>query len=362
MSGLELVVAAHNAPPVDGGIERLVDGICRHVAPGRALLVRPPHPGTDALPYRVLAAELVGERPPRWSPSRRALLHAPPSSATLVAEWWPEAFALATIPRRRRAGTRAVVIHGTEVVRSLGSPRLTRRLKAALDRMDVVVADSEYTAELAARIGVKTTMIHPGVDLDSPFEEPTAVARELDLVDRPVVLTVARLVLRKGHGAFLPHWDGVLASMPDAVWVIAGDGPERAALEAAAPPSVRVLGRVDDARIAALYRLATVHLMPGIESDGDVEGFGMAAVEAAAAGTPTLATHVGGVAEAIGAGGVVVPAADHAALAAALREVLLDTRRRSELSSAARARAAELSWPNYALRLRLALRLPAVAS
>jgi len=357
MTDLDLLVLAHNAPPVDGGIERLVDGICRHVAPGRTALARPPHEGADALPYPVHPTVLVGARPPRWWATRKALTTLPPSTVTVCAEWWPEARALASLPRRRRAGTRVAVVHGTEVVRSLADRRLRRSLTRSLHGMDVVIADSEYTAALARGLGVTPIVVLPGVDLEVPVEDPATVARELDLEGRRIVLTVARLVPRKGHRLLLPHWPQVVAAAPDAVWVIAGDGPERAHLESVAGASVRLLGRVEERRLRSLYRLADVHVMPGIEVDGDVEGFGMAAVEAAAGGAPTVATGIGGVGEAIGDGGIVVAPGDHAALAAALVEVLTDDDLRARLRARARARAEDLAWPHYGARFRRAVGL-----
>ncbi|MCO8126378.1 glycosyltransferase family 4 protein [Acidimicrobiia bacterium EGI L10123] len=358
MTGLDLLVAAHNAPPATGGIERWVDDLCRHLAPGRAALLRPPTADHDSPAdgaYHVLTAPLVGTCPPRWRPARRALLDAPASAVTLCAEWWPHARALAGA---ERPGVRAVLVHGTEVLRSLHHPRAQRSLVRALGGMDVVVANSTYTADLCARLDVEAVVLPPGIDLDRPHGDPVELAARLDLDGRPVVASISRLVPRKGHRELLDRWRRVLDAVPDAIWVVAGDGPERAALEALAPPSVRVLGAVDDPTVGALLRLADVHVMPGIAVDGHVEGFGLVAVEAAACGTPTVATDVGGVGDAVGAGGIVV--ADHDALVDAVTELLRDGVHRRELGERARTQAAALAWPELATRYREALHLEGV--
>src|SRR5205085_360338 len=72
-------------------------------------------------------------------------------------------------------------------------------------------------------------------------------------------------------------------------WSRAGDGPERRRLAALAGPDVQLLGRVEDGELRALYRGARLFLQPGVED------FGIAVVEALAAGTPVVAVGRGGV-------------------------------------------------------------------
>lgn len=357
MTELDLLVVAHNAPPTVGGIERWVDGLCRHVAPGRTMLLRPPmeHAGSGDGVCTVRTARLVGSVPPRWRPARRALDAAPPSAVTLCAEWWPHARALAA---SGRSGRRAALVHGTEVLRSIDRPRARRSMLHALRAIDVVVANSTYTADLCAAVGVDAVVLPPGIDIDPRSADVDALAAELGIAERPVVASVSRLVPRKGHRALLDRWDRVLRAVPDAIWVIAGDGPERAALEATAPRSVRLLGPVDDATVTALLRLADVHVLPGIALDGHVEGFGIVAAEAGAQGTPTVATAVGGVGEAVGAGGVVVD--DHDQLVDALVSLLHDSERRTTLGQRARQQAEATSWQRLVPRYRQALQLEVV--
>lgn len=360
MSGPRVVMLAPNFPPADGGVERLAAGLAAHLWPATTVVVAPPAPGGEAwdatAPFRVLRRPLTRRLPPRWLPARAAARAEGKADVVVALEWWPAARAL---PRRTNNGPlRVTFVYGTDVTgATAGGAR--RSLRAAMAATDRVVAISAYTAAaLADALGGTTPpvdIVHPGVELDPPGADPAAVRAHLGLGRRPVVLTTARLVERKGHADFLAAWPAVLARHPDAVWLVAGDGPCRERLAAAAPASVRLLGRVDDVTLHGLYRAADVHVLPGRPHAHHVEGFGMAAVEAGAAGTPTVATALGGTPEAVGAGGVVVPVGDGEALAAAVADLLGDDTGRAALGAAARARAEELSWDRVAARVRAVL-------
>ena len=357
-----LLICAHNFPPLRGGVERFGDALARYVAPRDTTVVAATHPGAAAhdgtAPYEVIRREMVGRRPPRWLPARKAIDAAITETrprALLALEWWPHARSLRLI--RNRGETRGVLVHGTEIGRSLAQASTRRALTAALRGCDVVIANSEFTASLVRPVA-EAVVIHPGVELPSARSE-SDIVRRLGLRDRLIVLTVARLVPRKGQLRFTPHWERVSGVVPDSTWVIVGDGPDRQALEAATAGarSVVVTGELPDGDIQALYEAAALHLLPGAEVDGHFEGFGMVVVEAGAHGTPTLATDVGGTKEAVEQGGVIVAPDNDDLLADALVELLNDGARRLALGNLARAHAESLAWPLVAARVREALRL-----
>jgi glycosyltransferase involved in cell wall biosynthesis len=149
--------------------------------------------------------------------------------------------------------------------------------------------------------------------------------------DRPVVLTVARLEAQKG----LHDLIDAARQVPHALFVVAGDGPERSRLEAQARSEgvgdrVRFLGHRDD--IPELLACADVFVMPSL-----YEGLPLAVMEAMAAGTPVIATAIGGTDELIvdGETGVLVPPANPSALAAAIRMLLDDPEHAKALACAA---------------------------
>jgi glycosyltransferase involved in cell wall biosynthesis len=164
-----------------------------------------------------------------------------------------------------------------------------------------------------------------------PAAEPEAAAD---------VLFVNRLVASKGVHVLLR----ALARLDDVSVAIAGDGPERARLEALAAKlgvDARFLGWVDAGRRASLLRGCRVFAFPSLWQ----EPFGIAGVEALAAGIPVVASAVGGVPSWLddGRGGLLVPAGDATALGSALRRVLEEPELANSLAVAGPAAAARFS-------------------
>jgi glycosyltransferase involved in cell wall biosynthesis len=166
----------------------------------------------------------------------------------------------------------------------------------------------------------------------SPIDPPRT--RSIDQTDRPVVLTVARLDEQKGHRYLLE----AAAQVPEAQFVLAGDGPLRASLEAQAQSlglegRVRFLGYRTD--IPDLLASCDVFVLPSL-----YEGLPLSILEAMSAGKPVIATQIGGTDEAVIADetGLLVPPAAPAALAAAIRSVLVDRPWAQRLGQAGRAR------------------------
>lgn len=159
--------------------------------------------------------------------------------------------------------------------------------------------------------------------------------------DAPVkqtVLFLANLEVRKGIHVLLDAFEVLAARLPQARLRIAGDGPERAAVErrlhvSASADRVELLGRVDRERALALMQSCDVYCLPSY-----AEPFGITAVEAMACGRPVVATAAGGLQHLVpDAGGRRVPAGDPAALAGALEELLGDPRLRQAMGAHNRA-------------------------
>lgn len=192
-------------------------------------------------------------------------------------------------------------------------------IPAALRRLDMTMPISAATmSAMRERTGASppARVIPLGVNAMPP-ETPAAAARLRGLLavanDRPVLLTVGRLVPRKGVAWFVSN---VLPSLPaHVIYAVVGQGPERAAiLRTAAVAGVadrlRLLGRVDAELLAAAYARADVFVMPNVPINRDMEGFGLVALEAAASGVPVVAAELEGITDALQDGGnaVLVPA------------------------------------------------------
>jgi phosphatidylinositol alpha-1,6-mannosyltransferase len=231
---------------------------------------------------------------------------------------------------------------------------------------DAVVANSDFTRNHLVRIGIPPERIHmltPGVDCDrfSPRPRNPELVRQLGIEGKRVVLTVSRLVPRKGHRAVLQAMARLTGGLHDCVYLIAGEGPEeeslrRMAAELGIQENVIFLGRVSSERLPDIFNLCDVFVMPNYEAaGGDIEGFGMVFLEANAAGKPVIGGRSGGSVDAVvdGETGVLVDGTNIDELAGALERLLQDGNLRARLGSAGLARAREhFSWAARAQHLR----------
>ncbi len=222
---------------------------------------------------------------------------------------------------------------------------LSRRAYSAAERLLAPLATRvlcvcEAERALAERIGPasRTRVVHNGIDGlgPGPGYPPAERARR----DGPVIGAISLLRPGKGMETLIDAMAEVVGSRPDATLILAGDGPDRAALERRIAErglggSVRMVGALDSA--APLLRSIDVFAHPSW-----AESFPYAILQAMSLGLPIVATDVGGVAEAIadGESGLLVPPRDPAPLAAALLSALLDPERAAALGEAARARVA----------------------
>ena len=270
-----------------------------------------------------------------------------------------------------------VVLHGAEVTvpgRIVGSRAALVRVLAG---SRLVLSAGTYPAAEARRaapaLDLPLVEIPPGVDARAvtplTAAERRAARARLELPARgPLVVSVSRLVPRKGMDVLIEAAGRLAGSYPDLVVAIAGDGrelPRLRALAAASPVSVRVLGRVSDEDRAAFLGAADVFAMAcrnrwlGLEQ----EGFGIVFLEAAAAGVPQIAGDSGGASEAVhdGVTGLVVHEPEQpGAVAEALRSLLADPTRRRRMGKAARSRVLQ-AFDNDVLASRLAGTLAEVA-
>jgi len=210
-----------------------------------------------------------------------------------------------------------------------------RLLAAGIDRYIAVSADiaARLVRELH-RPAAKLEVIHNGVAAGNVSRPDAALRCALGGGER-IVLAAGRLTPQKGFDALVR----AVPLVPGARFAVAGDGPERAHLEAAAEAlgvgdRIRFLGRRDD--VPRLLAAADVFAAPSLW-----EGTSLAIVEAMLAAKPVVATAIAGTTEQIvdGESGLLVPPDDHEALAAALRSVVGDAASARRLGAAARDRA-----------------------
>ncbi len=210
---------------------------------------------------------------------------------------------------------------------------------AGLSAADAVVCVSRFSRAQACLRGVDERVlrvVENGIDPArfSPGPRDVELAARLGIrQDDEVVLTVSRLAPRKGHRTMLRAIAKLARTRPRLRYVFTGaDERMRRELEVLAgelgiASRIVATGFIADEHLPALYRLADVFALLAESPTGDdVEGFGVALLEAAATGLPTLATRSGGVPEAVAAGvtGLLVEPNDPEAAAIAIERLLGD--------------------------------------
>jgi len=188
-------------------------------------------------------------------------------------------------------------------------------------------------------------LLNPGVDTAwfAPAERDSAVRKALGWGDRPVVLTVARLQLRKGHDQMIRALHTIHQAVPDVLYAIVGDGEERSrlgelvALEGL-ENQVHFLGEIDDEWLVRCYQQCDLFVLPNRQVGKDIEGFGLVLLEAQACGKPVVAGASGGTVETmnIPETGLVVPCETPDELSRVIAELLLDPEQRARMGRAAR--------------------------
>jgi len=265
-----------------------------------------------------------------------------------------------------------VVLHGAEVTVPGRLPGTKQALAHVLRNARHVISAGEYAAREAVRAAgrdLPVTVVPPGVDTDRfrPLDdtERSAARAHFGLpLDAELVVSISRLVPRKGFDVAIRAVAELHRSRPGITLAIAGRGRDegrlrRLAAELGAP--VTFLGRVSHDDLPRLYGCADVYTMACRTRWGGLEqeGFGIVFVEAAACGIPQVAGRSGGAAEAVldGETGLIVERPDDwRQVAAAVEALLDDPSRRAAMGVASRQRAIdEFSYDRLALRLGRAL-------
>ena len=247
--------------------------------------------------------------------------------------------------------------HGTEFVTpSRWRQRVNRW---AFGRADAVVCVSGYTADRLVAAGIRPqrlVVVPNGADHERFAPDPAEGARFRQahgLDGLPLILTVGNVTERKGQDVVVRALALGRGELRRAHYVIGGLPTRAAEIERLAEDlgvadRVHLLGRLPAEDLAAAYDAADVFAMTSRQvAAGDVEGYGIAVVEAALCGAPAVVTRDSGLAEAVldGSTGLVVPQDDAAATAEALEALLDDDAMRAAMGARARERAAgELTW------------------
>ncbi len=280
---------------------------------------------------------------------------------------WPSAVSALLV--RRVTGLRHIFVaaHGRELLLDpLPSPvssvyrGLRRRILVGADHLFPV---SRYTGSLLEASGVpaeRITVVSNGTDTTQFAPADATIARrDLGTESRRVILTVSRLVPRKGIDTVLRALPRVAEEFPETIYLIGGTGTDRERLERLAADLgistfVRFLGRLSDEELPLYYNACDLFVMPSRSDAPNVEGFGIVFLEANACGKPVIGADTGGIPDAIrdGETGLLVPPDDPRALFNAILRIFRDPVFARRLGEQGRDRVVrEATWDHVAGRI-----------
>jgi phosphatidylinositol alpha-1,6-mannosyltransferase len=277
---------------------------------------------------------------------------------------WPF-FIPVALSRRQTQARLLMTVHGTEI-NETQTPlkRLAIRGAGVFGSRTEITANSRYTRELfRGRFAVDEKRIRTvrlGVsDFWFAQRNGRAATRAAFGIapDRVVIVTVARITRRKGHSVTLAALSTLPKELRERIlWLVIGPDGEKdyvrqlKHLVASVDCDIRFLGVLPDKEIRDIYGAADFFCLTGVpDTSGRVEGFGLVYLEAAAGGLPSVATAIGGVADAVldeETGFLVQPSIED--IARAIARLAEDSDTRSVLAAGASAHARALSWERCA--------------
>lgn len=360
MESNHTTLLAIDFPPQSGGIARYLDSVVRHMQPTPPEVIAAPFPGAEqsdaaaGCSVRRIAVPLAQRYP------RLALKFLGPAYAAALWRHMPVRIICgqahyslllpAMLARWLRGVPYAVMVYGLDVLsaqRKVYRPLFNWLLRSAA----AVIACSQAAADLAVRIGVPAERVHvaypeigaerftQGISLD--------VRQMLGLGAAKIILSVGRLIPRKGFDSVIRALPEIRHAIPNAHYLVVGAGPDATRLRALASAMgveehVTFVGFVNDRELPSYYAAGDLFVMVSreIPEKGDIEGFGIVYLEAGLMGKPSVAGVSGGAGEAVvdGVTGVLVDPRDEHALAQAIVRVLGDSALSERLGAAARAR------------------------
>ena len=199
------------------------------------------------------------------------------------------------------------LIHGKEINHKKGSS-INKRLLDVLNNVEKIIANSEYTKNLAMEIGVKQEkiiVINPGIDpVKNLNKKSLDKVESLLSIKSPRLITVSRFDKRKNHEKIIMALRNLKQIYPDIVYICIGYGDEEVNIknlvkELNLETQVMFFKDISDDLKNALVTKSNIFVMPSVIHKSSVEGFGIAYTEAAQYGIPSIGGKDGGASDAI---------------------------------------------------------------
>ena len=202
------------------------------------------------------------------------------------------------------------LIHSKEINHPVGS-LLNKRAIKALNKADYIIANSRFTKELAIRLGLKANdikVINPGCNYPIQVSASAKEFAKKKYNDaHPKLITVSRLDRRKSHQNIIMTIKNLLPKFPNLKYVSVGDGDEKdnrvkLKKELGLEKKIEFIFNSNEQEKVALIEQSDIFVMPSVINKKSVEGFGIAYIEAASYGKPSIGGIYGGERDSIKSG------------------------------------------------------------
>ncbi len=228
-----------------------------------------------------------------------------------------------------------LAVHGMDIAEPSWAGKIWLPLVAKNARAVTILAERQRDSLRALGVpDARVYLVPEGADLESfhPVPADLGVLDRYGLAGKKVLLTVGRLVRRKGHDMVIRALAEAVKAVPEVVYLVVGTGPEEPVLrrlvdELGLADRVRFAGYAAAEQLLGFFSVADVFIMASREIGGDIEGFGIVFLEAGACGKPVIGGKSGGIADAVadGVSGLLVDPEDPAAIAEAVVRLLTDS-------------------------------------
>lgn len=257
-------------------------------------------------------------------------------------------------------------LHGMDLTFALKTPRKRFLARLILKKARVIVCANSQVKKILLtawpKLADKIILLHPGATAAAVDQKTIEdLRRRYDLNGKKVIFSIARLVKRKGFDQVITALDQVAGE--NWRYLLAGDGPEAAALRTAASAGqaadkIIFTGALSETEKWSCLKLCDIFIMTSRDLDGDFEGFGIVYLEANLMGKPVIAGRSGGVADAVidNETGLLVDPENPTAIAAAITRLLNNPDEAERLGRLGKDRAErDFSWPGQTNKLKQAL-------
>lgn len=368
MPSHNIIISTQNYPPAAGGIQNYMHELASALHQlGNSVRVICDAPTTEgqaqfdntlAFPVERLGGPKVLRR---YRKAQKLLSHLKKTDhAILICDSWKSLELLNTAKLTHISCV--CIAHGMEFPAQI-QPKKQQRIASTLARAQVILANSEFTAQRVKPYAPDFSLVHvlhPGVgQAVEPSAKDLATAENWCSEHHPLLITVGRLEARKGQDKIIAAIPKLLSEHPKLGYLVVGSGPIQDELIASAETlgigaNVKFCGRVSDGERSALLKKADLFAMPCRAVGDSVEGFGIVYTEAAMLGLPSLAGKVGGAGDAVidGHTGILCDGENDNEVYLSISKALSDSEALKVMGQHAQHRAeTELQWHQIAQKL-----------